>query len=257
MAMYVNPWQDPGAMDRVIFAKTILTPGLCKVTGWNRENEYDIKTGKGTAGATETLKGQPPAKGSIEFTVWTFAQMQAWNPILDVLRFDPAKGQAGGATTPTATPTTASTFTIGDPSGGGGGTATGTVPEPANTTGQAGTGSSTSTATTNPPALSAASAISIFHPLLADIGVHFVLPPEKLGQWVQGDDYRFTRTIEFVEFTQPPAANIAATPTGADPNAAAATGQQAAGGSDPPAATNPAGGAKGAAGGAQWSWGAP
>lgn len=256
--MYVDPWADPRSLDHVVFADTLTTPGVAKVTGWNRENEYDVKTGKGTAGATETLKGQPPAKGSIEFKVWTWAHMQAWNPILDVLRFDPAKAQAGGATSPTTTPSTASTFTIGEPSGGTvGGTASGTIPEPGNTSGQASTGSTTNTATTNPPALSAASAIKIYHPFLADIGVAFVLPPEKLGQWTLQDDFSFIRTIEFLEFTQPPAANIAATPTGAAPDALTATGQANAGGTDPPAATNPAGGSGGAGSNAQGSWGAP
>ncbi len=253
MAMQIDLWAHPDALNTVLFAKRFRTPGVCKVTGFSRDNEYDVKTGKGTAGATETLKGQPPAKGSIEFTVWTVEQMAAWNPILAVLKFDPAKAQSGQGTTPTTTAAAGSTFTIGETKNGSvGGTASATIPEPGNTSGKADGASKTKS--TDPPALSAASAIQIFHPFLDDIGVRFVLPPEKLGAWELQDDFRFTRKIDFLEFSQPPNASIAATPTGAD-DSAGATGDTPAGGSDPPATKNPAGSGSGkdAAG----SWGAP
>lgn len=254
MAMTLSPWQHPESLDAVVFAKRFRTPGVCKVTGFSRDNEYDVKTGKGTAGATETLKGQPPAKGSIEFKVWTEAQMFAFNPILALLKFDPAKAQSGAAATPAAAP--GSQFTIGETKdGSSGGSASATVPEPGNTTGKPAT-TTAAAKSTDPPALSQANAIEIYHPFLADIGVRFVLPPEKLGQWLTQDDFSFIRTIEFLEFSQPPSASIAATPTGAA-DGAQTVGSPDAGGGAPPATGNPAGSSKGAGADAGGSWGAP
>lgn len=266
MALYLDPTTHPEAYDTVIFARTLKTPGKCKVEGFNRENEYDIKTGKGTKGATETLKGQPPAKGKITFWTWTAAQRQAWTPILEALKFDPSKTGNGntGAATPAAAGTAtsdngASTFQRGD-NNGDGGSATGTIPEPGNTTGKAKEeDASDKGKSDSQPALTKAAAIEIFYPTLADIGVNFVLPPEKLGIWEpEGDDFSYMkRTIEFVEFTQPPNASIAATPTGADDKPANGAAGTPAGAQEPSAASGSASANADAGKGAQGAWGAP
>ncbi len=195
----LNPIDHPEDWNRVTFKGTITTPGKAEVGAWNRENEYDIKTGKGTAGATETLKGKPPAKGPITFTAWTRAHFNAWNLILPIFAFVPTP--TGSAATPgsTTTPSTSQTFTQGETkNGNAGGTASGTVPEPGSAAPEKGTANDKAAASA--PALTASDAIKIFHPALADIGVRAVLPPEKLGSWVYKGSGEWERTIEFVEF---------------------------------------------------------
>ncbi len=254
MALYLDPITHPSAWNVVVFAGTLKTP---------------VKTGKGTAGATETLKGQPPAKGTITFWAWTPAHFAAWNPILDVLRFNPAKG---GTTNPsgTASATKAggvdgSTFAgasqsreDASPADPGDHAATaGTIPTPDNTSGKAdGAKKSDDKSAKDPPALSAASAIDIWHPSLADIGVAHVLPPEKLGNWEpDGDDGLYKREIEFLEFTQPPATSIAATPTGSTDKANPGDSVQA-GAQENPAAQNASASTATTAKGAQGAHGA-
>lgn len=267
----LDPTTTPNAFDYVVFNDTLKTPGRCRVTGWDRPVEYDHKKGKGTAGAEQTLKGLPPAKGKIEFWTWTPEQRAAWNPILDALKFDQTKLGTGTPSTAAAANSNQLTSTPQGPSGlatsSGGVPTGGLVGIPA--AGQqesaftGNTPQSSSTAS-QPAPLSSAFAISIFYPTLADIDIAFVLPPEKLGAWEpDGDDFSYMkRTIDFVEFTgQPPAKSIAATPTGSvdpasatpSPGAAPAAGAP----SEGSAATNGAGQQTGAAADAQGAWGAP
>ena len=67
------------------------TPGKAEVGEFKRVVEWDVKTGKGTAGATETVKGLPPAKGSVKFFAWTSAHFAAWDDLLPLLKYDPTK----------------------------------------------------------------------------------------------------------------------------------------------------------------------
>ena len=69
----------------------VVTPGRCEVTGFKRAVEWDVKLGKGTAGGTETVKGLPPAKGSVKFFAWTAAHFAAWDDLLPLLKYDPTK----------------------------------------------------------------------------------------------------------------------------------------------------------------------
>ncbi len=223
--VYLDPIDHPDAWNVLKFPKAQLeTPGKCVVGKFTRDNEYDVKAGKGTQGATETLKQQPPAKGTITFWAWTrgptghFAQ---WNPILDLLKFDPTKGgntNASQTTTP-ATTTGSKGQTFGqaptkkaaDGSDSGASTSTDTVDTASGS-------ASTSGSSNAQPALSAAYAIEVFHPALADVDIHYFLPPEKLGTWEQEGDASglYKREIEFLEFTMPPNKSIAVSPTGAD-----------------------------------------
>lgn len=254
----LDPTTTPDAFDYVVFNDTLKTPGRCRVTGWDRPVEYDHKKGKGTAGAEQTLKGLPPAKGKIEFWTWTAGQRKEWDEILDALKFDQTKLGTGTPSTAATSSTTSSTSSVptgqvtGIPAAGQAQSAfTGNTPQSSSTASQ-------------PAPLSSAFAISIFYPTLADIDIAFVLPPEKLGAWEpDGDDFSYMkRTIDFVEFTgQPPAKSIAATPTGSvdpasatpSPGAAPAAGAP----SEGSAATNGAGQQTGAAADAQGAWGAP
>ena len=238
--LYDDPTTSPTAWVRVIFNDVLYTPGHCKVSGWKRAVEYDEKKGKGTSGAVQTLKQIPPAKGSIEFFTWTPQQRAAWSPILDALRFDPTKLQTStpSGTTPSSSSSSTSSTSGGTPSVPAAGqqqsSFTGNTPN-------ADTNSATKNGT-QPTPLGAAFAIAIYHPALADIDVHYVLPPEKLGAWepVSEDDYSYLkRTIEFVEYTgTPPNKSVATTPTGAaDP---ATTPSPGAGYSQLPAPDNAA-----------------
>lgn len=85
-----NPIDAPEAYDFVTI-QGVNTPGRCKVGEFKRVVDWDVKTGKGTAGATETVKGLPPAKGSIQFFVWESAHFAAWDALLPMLKYDPTK----------------------------------------------------------------------------------------------------------------------------------------------------------------------
>lgn len=235
MSVYLDPITHPDAWDRLAFPTAqLVTPGKCVVGKWTRDNEYDVKAGKGTQGATETLKQQPPAKGTVTFWAWIPAHFAAWDPILDLLRFDPAKGgntsSATASAATTSTPTGSKGQTFGqapvkaqsdNASGSGGASAADNAGSGTDTSASKDTSSSSSQ-----PALSSAYAIEVFHPALADINVHYLLPPEKLGSWEPDGEPSsglWKREIEFLEFTQPPNKSIATTPTGAGATNPAAT----------------------------------
>lgn len=274
--MYLDPTLDPDAFDTVVFNDTLRTPGKCKVTGWDRPVEYDHKKGKGTAGAEQTLKGLPPAKGKIEFESWTPEQRQAWSPILDALKFDQTKLGTGA---PAAASSNALTSTPQGPSGLATSSTSGFAGASASSSGSTnvfalpaagqqesaftGGAPAASSTASQPSPLSSAFAIAIFYPTLSDIDVHFVLPPEKLGIWEPvGDDYsHMKRTIDFVEYTgQPPNKSISATPTGSvDPaSATSSPGAAPAAGSpgEPAAASSSASQSTAAGADAQGAWGA-
>jgi hypothetical protein len=227
--VYLDPITHPDAWQRLAFPKAqLITPGLAIVGKFTRDNEYDVKAGKGTQGATETLKQQPPAKGTITFKAWIPEHFAQWNAILDLLKFDPTKGGSTNAsqTTTPATTTGSRGQTFGqaptkkaaaDAGGSGASTSTDAVDTSASS-GTASGSASTSGSSNAQPALSAAYAIEVFHPALADVDIHYFLPPEKLGTWEQEGDASglYKREIEFLEFTMPPNKSIAVSPTGAD-----------------------------------------
>jgi hypothetical protein len=252
MAVAIDFFQFPDALDVVTF-NGVDTPGRAEVgDDWARKNAYDKKHGKGTAGATITLQGRPPAEGTITFYVWGTAQRQQWDAdIMPILTKVPRPTQpaAQAASAATTTTTTGPTTLL---NGGG---SSGVVQSPStgvsSFTGQP----STSTAATSQPALSKADAIDIYHPLLADIGVSAVVPPEELYVWHHEGNQLWSRKIKFVEFTIPPQTSIAATPTGAPDTNAVPTGSYAGTNPQPSAAAAGSGSASGAAADAQGALG--
>jgi hypothetical protein len=67
------------------------------VKGFKRETGWDIKKGKGTQGATLTLKDQPPAKGSFTLQLFTPQDFADWDTfVLGVLSLDAKQQQAQG-----------------------------------------------------------------------------------------------------------------------------------------------------------------
>lgn len=262
--VYLDPLQYPDDWNTVVFAGSLRTPGKCKVGKWERKVEYDHKKGKGTKGASQTLKGLPPAEGEIEFWAWTPEHFDAWTPILALLHFDPSKGGSSNSNSTAQNTASSAGGTTGSsvPTGGLVG-----IPQIPGTTS---TGLSTFTGNTpnesstanQQPALSSAYAIDIFHPAVADLDVAYVLPPESLGSWEEDGEASgmFKRTIKFYEYTgTPPNVSVAATPTGAaDASTATPPGtSQPAGAQEGTAAANAATGTAGAAADAQGAWGAP
>jgi hypothetical protein len=86
----LDPISHPDAWDTVRIQGQD-TPGKCDVKGFKRKVDWDTKIGKGTAGATETVKGLPPAEGTITFTAWTIEHFRAWDLLLPKLKYDPTK----------------------------------------------------------------------------------------------------------------------------------------------------------------------
>lgn len=272
MAVYLDPALYPAAADTIVFdGGRLRTPGRCKVEGFERKNDYDKKKGKGTRGATQTLKEQPPAEGSITFWAWTVAQRAAWTPILQRLAFDPSKNAGSAAATPAAkTPATPTSPASSTPTqsfekqtqDNGDTDNNPVIPTPDNTTGTSGDDSADAATpaakSDDPPALTAADAIEIFHWTLADLGISHVLPPESIGIWEEDPEgsAQYKRVIKFIEFSQPPAASIAATPTGSG-DGADATGAPGAGTTEPSATAKGATDTAAAGSGAQGAWGAP
>lgn len=86
----VNPIDYPEQWD-FITIQGMNTPGVCEVGEFKRSVEWDVKAGKGSAGATETVKGLPPAKGSIKFLAWESGHFATWDLLLPKLLYDPTK----------------------------------------------------------------------------------------------------------------------------------------------------------------------
>ncbi len=75
------------------------SPGVIQpdgVSGFEREEKWDVKGGKGTTGATTTHVAMEPAKGSIKFTLWKVEHFAVWTRWLAIFRYDTSKktGQA-------------------------------------------------------------------------------------------------------------------------------------------------------------------
>ncbi len=94
MAVFLSDVLDPitsaESWDSVLVAG-IISPGVCKVTGFKRAFGWEIKKGKGAKGSTVTLNEYPPAEGSITFTLWTQEHFEQWREFRDIWNYDPTK----------------------------------------------------------------------------------------------------------------------------------------------------------------------
>lgn len=86
----VDPINNPEAWDFVLIGG-VQCPGRCKVGEFKRANEWDIKKGKGSLGATVTYVSRPPAKGGIEFYLWLPIHFQQWETFRPLFKYDPTK----------------------------------------------------------------------------------------------------------------------------------------------------------------------
>jgi hypothetical protein len=85
-----NPFVDPFEFDYVTVAGQV-SPGLCVVSGAGLKEGWEIKTGKGIAGATLTRTHRPPIEFSLEFTLWDEGSWDAWEAFEPVFEYDPVK----------------------------------------------------------------------------------------------------------------------------------------------------------------------
>ena len=72
----------------------VRSPGIIPrggISGHDREQKFEVKEGKGTAGATETFNGRPPVKFTIKFQLWLPAHFAAWGTFRPLLKYDPLK----------------------------------------------------------------------------------------------------------------------------------------------------------------------
>jgi len=94
-----NPVSSPETW-QVVYIGGAPSPGVAQVTKAERLQEFDIKKGKGTKGATVTYTGEPPAEIEVELQLWAsptdaepdandhFAEWDAWRKSL---KYDPSK----------------------------------------------------------------------------------------------------------------------------------------------------------------------
>lgn len=90
---FASDWQ-------VIYIASTPSPGAISVDGirgFKRETGWDIKKGKGTKGATLTIKDYPPAEGEIEFQLWLPEHFDDWAQFRPLLKFDNAKASNANA----------------------------------------------------------------------------------------------------------------------------------------------------------------
>jgi hypothetical protein len=67
------------------------------VRGFKRETGWDKKLGKGTQGATLTLKTMPPVEGEITSQLFTDADFENWDTfVANILSIQPSKQKATG-----------------------------------------------------------------------------------------------------------------------------------------------------------------
>jgi hypothetical protein len=91
-----DPFNFPTVYDVITFG-SVDSPGHCKVSGFKRAYKFDTKEGKGTAGATSTLTGLPPAKGKVKFWAWMASHFVQWDSFVVLLKQYPTKQAVNAA----------------------------------------------------------------------------------------------------------------------------------------------------------------
>jgi hypothetical protein len=90
MSADVNPLENPQVWDAIEIGG-VEAPGVCKLGTVKREYEWDVKKGKGSAGATITFVGRPPVKFSVTFYLWTVDHFTEWDDFRPLLKYTPTK----------------------------------------------------------------------------------------------------------------------------------------------------------------------
>jgi hypothetical protein len=93
-----DPISSPASWDSINLAgiqTNVVTHGLlASVDGFDRDNGWQEKKGKGSVGATITYVQKPPTKGSLIFKIWTKTHYQTWGTFRQLFLYNPAAGQS-------------------------------------------------------------------------------------------------------------------------------------------------------------------
>jgi hypothetical protein len=89
-----DPISQPQSWDYITIAGQ-QSPGLLKeIDGFERDNGWQEKKGKGSIGATLTYVQKPPAHGHLVFELWTSQHFQQWATFRQLFLYNPAAGQS-------------------------------------------------------------------------------------------------------------------------------------------------------------------
>lgn len=86
----LDPIKNPQWWD-VVNVAGVVSPAVCEVGEFTKGNEWDVKKGKGSNGATLTFVQRKPAKGKIKFYLWTSQHFVQWSTFYAVWKYDPTK----------------------------------------------------------------------------------------------------------------------------------------------------------------------
>jgi hypothetical protein len=81
----ISPVAVPDLYDFVVIDGQI-SPGIAVVTGCDRKYSWDVKAGKGNAGASTTFQGDEISKPKVEFLMWLDEHFEAWDNFVQILR---------------------------------------------------------------------------------------------------------------------------------------------------------------------------
>ncbi len=89
-----NPIEHAAKWQYITISGALRSPGVIPpggINGFERETGWDIQKGKGSQGATLTIKTYPPAEGTIEFTLWKPEHWGQWAAFVLALGYDEAR----------------------------------------------------------------------------------------------------------------------------------------------------------------------
>ena len=69
----------------------VVSPGLAKFEGFERQFGWEVKKGKGAKGSTVTLNEYPPIEGTVTIQLWETFHFDEWEAFRPLLKYDPTK----------------------------------------------------------------------------------------------------------------------------------------------------------------------
>ena len=78
----ISPLIKPRLWD-VCFLRTIPSPGVCQIVGFERKHNWQVTAPTGIVGGTMWYRNRPPAEGSIKVSLASTADFKAWDEWVD------------------------------------------------------------------------------------------------------------------------------------------------------------------------------
>ena len=75
----------------VIQIAGITSPGIVRLSGFDRKFVWDKKRGKGAQGVDLSYVGKDIAQGRFVFEAWTEAHFEAWETFIPLFKYDPTR----------------------------------------------------------------------------------------------------------------------------------------------------------------------